>query len=314
MKNTNKRASLTVEAALIFPVFFFACMALCYLFIYLKTEYTVQRSMFYAARSISSYGKLVEPVAKARNKTADVVGNEIFGDNGELLKSTVKQLAESVSDISGINIDGLLSGATDRLLVGALVEAQLPEGIYRYVSDGSRGFDYSGSVLFDHDKCIEIKCRYELKLPGGMFSDLGIPAEHYLKYRYFCGTEEKSLLQEVTPAEAPGGESEQEEEIVLITDTGYCYHYSYSCPNLNIRPKQVATADIEGMRNSGGAKYYQCEFCVKKKKSQETCYITPEGDRYHYDKKCQGLKRTIYEVKLSEVGKKRACKRCSKEK
>lgn len=297
-----------------FPVFFFACMALCYLFVYLKTEYTVQRSMFYAARSVSSYGSVIETLEDYKSKAFDSLNEKMPGGENKEVGKLISGLAEKITGLEDFSLDRLLTGTADSVIVGGLVEAQLPKGIYRYIHNGAGGLEFKGSVLFDRKKCIDIVCNYELKLPGGMFENLGIPVSHRLRYRYFCGTETKSLLEEVTEDGESGNEPESEEEIVLITDTGYCYHRSYSCPNLNVRPKPAVTDEVDRLRNDGGAKYYECEFCVKKKKKQENCYVTPDGDRYHYDKKCQGLKRTIYEVKISEVGKRRACKRCAKDK
>lgn len=309
--NKYKRASITVEAALAFPVFFLACMALCYLFIFLRTEYMVQRELYYTARSVSVYGDIVEPVVKAKNRHLEDAGNSLFAGADKGLRTMLGTLAEKLAGVDDFSIEGLISGAADNIVVGAVVRSQLSEEVFKYIRGGSSGMDFTGSVLFDQDKCIRIVCSYELVIPGGIFSSLGIPVEHNIKYRYFCGTEVESLLSEVEESEEPAEET-GEDEIVLITDTGYCYHISYSCPSLNIRPKEAKTAELESLRNDGGAKYYACEFCVKRKTKKFDCYITPEGDRYHYDKKCQGLKRTIYEVKLSEVGKKRACKRCAK--
>lgn len=316
----KKNGSITVEAAFVFPVFFLACMAFCYLFLYLKTEYTVQRTMLYAARSVGSYGDIVEPLTAARKDYLGKAEKKLsFGESdNRLLKEAVRTLAEKLTGVEEISLDSLVSGVADRIIVGALMESKLPDGISATIVGGSSGIDYGGSVLFDSEKCIDIVCTYKLGLPGGMFGNLGIPVRQELRYRYFCGTEVKSLLEEVQEEEEDEAEEEDEdedeEEIVLVTDTGHVYHRSRNCPSLNIRPKMEKLEGISSLRNDGGGKYYPCEYCVKKKNTPEEVYITPDGDRYHYKKDCQGLKRTIYEVPISEVGKKRACKRCAKDK
>ena len=154
-------------------------------------------------------------------------------------------------------------------------------------------------------------CSDELKIPLVFFPDISVPVSHTLRYRYYTGTEVKSLLVEVTDDEGKddGSEEEQEEE-VLITETGRCFHYSYSCPSLNIKPKKISFDSVGQKRNEGGAKYYACEFCAKNKDECSECYITPDGDRYHFDKNCQGLKRTVESVPISKVGKRKECKRC----
>ena len=52
-------ASLTVEAALAFPVFFFAVMALCCLFLYMEAETVIGEAMLETARGLSIYGDIV---------------------------------------------------------------------------------------------------------------------------------------------------------------------------------------------------------------------------------------------------------------
>ena len=61
MKNRKEyKASLTVEAALAFPVFFFAVMALCCLFLYMEAETAVGEAMLETARSVSVYGDILK--------------------------------------------------------------------------------------------------------------------------------------------------------------------------------------------------------------------------------------------------------------
>ena len=145
-----------------------------------------------------------------------------------------------------------------------------------------------------------------------ILSGITIPVRHTIKFRYFSGTEVRSLLEEVVQDDEDTKDNPKEEEVeqVLITETGKCYHFSYSCPALNVRPTAIAFSDVGDKRNEGGGKYKPCEICVGKREDAVTCYITPDGDRYHFDPTCHGLKRTISSVPITEVGKRRACKRC----
>ena len=302
--------SVTVEAALVFPIFFFACLALCYLFVFMKTEYFMQREIFDVARDLSGYGAVIEPVVKIRDKFTSEAESSIYGDAGKKQKADIVQALTSLlpSGGNGISLKNLLTNTVDSLIFENILENRIPDEVASCIADG---LDCSGSILYDIDKCVQIKCSYSFKLPFGLFSDLRIPVEHTIRFRYFTGTEVKSLLEEVKDeGDGEEGTEDEEEEQVLITDTGKCYHYSYSCPALNVKPSCVRFSDVGGKRNANGGKYYPCEYCVKGKTELSECYITPEGDRYHSDKKCQGLKRTISKVPISEVGKRRECKRC----
>lgn len=51
-------------------------------------------------------------------------------------------------------------------------------------------------------------------------------------------------------------------------------------------------------KNTANAK-----FAAEKIKGKNTVFITDQGNRFHYDLNCGGIKRTIYMIRLSEVGK-----------
>ena len=314
-KKDRSSASITVEAALAFPIFFFACMALCYLFVFIRTEYIVQREMYYAARQISAYGAVIEPVAGIKNAVLKEAEGTIYGKDSKL--NTVATAVEAVSALlpstNGFSLKNIISNAADSLIVSEVLSARLPDDVFKNIAGGSSGLDCDGSIIFDAEKCLVMRCSYSFAVPLVFLPDITIPVEHSIKYRYFSGTEVKSLLEEVKGDDEKPEETVDEEK-VLITDTGYAYHYTHDCPALNVRPKKISFSDVGLKRNDGGAKYYPCEFCVKNKPEQDECYITPDGDRYHFDGKCQGLKRTILTVGISEVGKRSECKRCKHKK
>ena len=57
--------------------------------------------------------------------------------------------------------------------------------------------------------------------------------------------------------------------------------------------------DIKNKRNKYGEKYRECEVCAEKVKGKNTVFITDQGNRFHYDLNCGGIKRTIYMIRLS---------------
>ncbi len=379
----KEKASITVEAALCFPLFFIAVISLCYLFIYLRVEYAVERSMYLTAENVSSYGLIIRPVSdeiKNYVRKADAAIEENL--SGMLADSIKNEISSNVPGISELNLENFVLGMSDSLIVERLLYSQIPEGVWSYIDKGREGIDCTGSVFIDSNDCIVIVCSYRLSLPFGMFPGLGISVTQKLRYRYFCGTREESLLELVdvvtqsptpvpenkdtpvpeaspisdvtgvptsgpTPTGQPGGEEgatgtatpglpitsggenkqatptltgqpeasttpspTEEEEKVLITESGYAYHFSYSCPTLNIKPEKIMMDNVSQRRNEGGGKYYPCEICIKKNIQADMVYITADGDRYHIKNDCPGLKRTISEVPISQVGRRRPCKRC----
>ncbi|MBO7353552.1 MAG: hypothetical protein J6U61_04750 [Lachnospiraceae bacterium] len=270
-------ASLTVEAALAFPVFIFAVMALCCLFLYMEAETVIGEAMLETARGLSVYGDIV---AGAEEK---------LGEEGVL--------AETAGDI-------LEGAAVAEILHRHLKAHPVAAGT---IAGGLSGISLEGSDYCTDDGCIRLICSYEFRPPTAAFALPGIRGRQELRYRYFTGTAADSLLDE----SEPGSEPEAEEQTVYKTETGTVYHVRLTCPALKLNIMMTTAAEVSGKRNEYGAKYYACEKCASGT-APETIYITTDGDRYHYRIDCSGLKRTIAEIKLSEAEADglRPCKRC----
>ena len=318
MSKKQAKGSMTVEAAFAFPLFFFACMALCYLFVFIRAEYIIQRELYYTAREITGYGPLIEPVVELRDSLWGKAESGIYDEDTDKKRAAdiISAFTALLPETNGFSIKNIVDNAADAMIVGSVVERSIPDEVLELIDGGASGIDFYGTELYDIEKCLSIVCGYKLKLPIGIFPDIKIPVEHKIRFRYYTGTEVKSLLTEVVQEEESAEEmpeeepEEEKEEEVYIAETGHCYHYSDKCPSLNVRPKKINFEAVGAKRNEGGAKYYPCEFCAVGKRREAICYITPDGDRYHFNGKCQGLKRTIELVPISKVGKRRECKRC----
>ena len=273
-KREELKASLTVEAALAFPVFFLAVMALCCLFLFMETRIAIGEAMLETARSVSAYGELI---------------CDDEGKSGE--ESAVAGLAGDI-----------LGGTTIALLLNENLKDHPVVG--RAVEGGLSGISLAGSDFCTEDECLHLVCSYRFRSPVAGFGLPGIKGEQELVYRYFTGTHVDSLLEETEE-----NEEETEEKTVYKTETGTVYHMKLTCPSLKLTIRPAALSEIPGLRNEYGAKYYPCERCASGA-APESVYITTDGDRYHYRLGCSGLKRTIIEIRLSEVGGLRACKRC----
>ena len=105
-------------------------------------------------------------------------------------------------------------------------------------------------------------------------------------------------------------ESAASEKMVYVTQTGTVYHKDLGCSYLNLSVTHMSSAGLASARNSGGARYQPCELCVKSGIPDPLVYVTRQGDRYHNNPDCSGLKRSVRMVKESEVRGMRACSRC----
>lgn len=103
-------------------------------------------------------------------------------------------------------------------------------------------------------------------------------------------------------------QEEEGEEMVYITEYGEVYHRVKSCSYLKLSIRAVAFEYIENLRNAEGSRFYACEECARACKN--TVFITSYGNRYHATLGCSGLKRTIKEIPIAQVGSKTPCKKC----
>lgn len=104
-------------------------------------------------------------------------------------------------------------------------------------------------------------------------------------------------------------ELEIEETYVYITPEGSVYHLFRDCTHLNLSIEQVSYQRAVVSKNEYGQNYRACMLC------QEPygilVYITGEGDCYHSERSCSGLKRTVRQIAISEVLGRSCCIRCS---
>lgn len=103
--------------------------------------------------------------------------------------------------------------------------------------------------------------------------------------------------------------TKDDERIVYIAENGTVYHLAKSCTYLDLSIKGVGAEQLEFLRNAGGAKYTPCKKCKPSLLGQ--LYITDYGDNYHNTISCSGLKRTIREVPISQVGDMKCCSKCA---
>ena len=104
-------------------------------------------------------------------------------------------------------------------------------------------------------------------------------------------------------------QSEQELDIVYVTENGQVYHEDRNCTHLRLSVREVSRLEAENSVNQWGKSYSPCEKC-KPGSVSLILYITEEGDRYHADRDCSGLKRTVFSVTRDSVAGYRACSRC----
>ena len=172
--------------------------------------------------------------------------------------------------------------------LSALCQKVKQAGMYAYVLDGS-GVEE-----------ITLPDIYSYQPVGGIIPLPKIRMLNVVKVHAWTGAEHKS-----------GQSSEESTEVmVYVTESGQVYHKKLGCTYLNLSVTQVAGKSVPNLRNDYGEKYRACETCSRYQNPSGTVYITEKGNRYHNQKTCSGLKRSVRLVKESDLDGMRCCSRC----
>lgn len=156
---------------------------------------------------------------------------------------------------------------------------------------------YNSSIMEEND-VIDLVATFSME---PRFNLLGLPKINMLG-RYYG--------RAWTGYQLDGSSSEsRQEENVYITKEGEVYHLSRYCTHLQITIMSCIAEDIQYKKNDAGESYRPCLFCGYKADGGKY-YITPDGDCFHSDLNCSGLKRIVDVVPISQVDGWGRCSRC----
>lgn len=282
-QRTNRRVSLpasligsmTVEAALVLPLFiFFFCNILGMLDII-----RLQCAVFAAVRETGT--KLCE-------------------------YSYFLETAKGSAEDAGIDTSGIPGGISSLILsetyVRSDVESYLGEEYMAQSPLLGDSISFLQSSILNGNDLIQIVADYRVE----PFVPIIAPESFGLQTR-FVGHAWTGY--ELSGSSSKEDEEETDDTIVYITPSGTVYHMSADCTYLRPHVKQTSAADIGNQRSSNGSCYYPCESCHPGRLG--TVYYTTDGNRYHSSASCSKIKRTIITTHLSEVaGSRRACSKC----
>lgn len=277
------KGGLTVEAAFVMPIIIFIVAAFSYLMMVMCLQIKLQEALDTAGRRLAGYAYIYEQIGEVAFETEEEAIQEEPG---------IRELVEY----------GLNSAYAWKLVRDYAGEDWLD---HFFIQNGKNGVWIAGGDMLSEDGVIDLVLHYTVKLPYLPGESIGLPMVSRCRIKAWIGFEKKGKE----------AKEETDEEIVYITETGSVYHTNRNCTHLKLSVKEVAFYNIENMRNQSGGKFYACERCLHKNESSlvtgfEKVYITKTGDSYHCDKECSGLKRTISEVMISQVGERDKCKRC----
>lgn len=282
-KTCEQRASLTVEAALVMPIFLYFMIAFLYII-----------QIFSLKEHIQS-----EITKMGLNWSKTAYFYEDFPDIEEALSF----------DKSLFGVDIGLGDVTDKIINGYSLKLYAKEYLdknwinYSCIQDGFEGIDFNYSEINDEEDCIDIVLKYKISIPVKIFIIGDINILQRVRLRNWTGYEVAATYET---------EAKSKETIVFITYTGSVYHKNKNC--VYLKPSVVAVQGIPNdLRNESGEKYSKCKYCCTGPEGKyNTYYITKYGNRYHSNRTCSRIYRNIKEIPLSEAGNRKPCSKCGK--
>ena len=220
-KSRYQNASMTVEASVAFPVFFFAVLYLLQMFLVLRAELMIAEAGITAVREIATYSYAAERLAEGENAVSDKL-LEIFD------QKLVKDASLTAVFYAGCDNKVLEEGRVAQGLGGIWVSTE-EEG----------------------DK-VQAKILYKVKPLNVWESEKGRYYTLHLVYRPWTGEGELG---------GEGGLAEEAGTVVYMTRYGTVYHRDRNCTYIKINTSPISVFSVENERNEGGARYYPCELC-----------------------------------------------------
>lgn len=272
----RKTGSLTVEAALVVPISFLAVILFFNLFLFLQVQVRVEKELTEITRELM-------PVGTILSKTTETGSGSAEEQNGT--KRLLRQLG------------------TEGYLTLRITERLKKEKWLRLIQNGTDGFSFIGSSIYENGMDIRIFVSYSFMPDSGVFRLGGIPVKQQVVARGFGGAGRM-------PAPQSAEEDQDEEPAVYVADNGTVFHRKADCTYLKVTVRPVSAEQLSKERNFSGGKYYACEYC--KDSMAVVYYIAEYGDRYHTTVSCRALRRSVSEISEEEALERglRACSKC----
>ncbi|WP_408069773.1 hypothetical protein [Butyrivibrio sp. JL13D10] len=202
----------------------------------------------------------------------------------------------------GGSIEDIASGAVNAATAGRMVKNYLGEERLNKspVCDGASGLSFTQTLFGSDADTIDIVATYKVHPLFGIAAFKKFKLEGRFYGHAFTGYDVRVN---------PPPEEDDADELVYITEHGTAYHKSLDCSHLKLSVKSVLKSEVSSKRNKDRGKYYPCEYCGKR--AATTVYITNYGNKYHSDRNCSGIKRTIKTVRISEAAGRSPCSECA---
>ena len=318
-------ASLSVEAAVVLPLFIAAMCLLMYPMRVMNSQIEAQVCMEQAGELVSaaeairtSVGTALKQEGAGGANSGNAAASEQAGTSGEKLPvdslpqgtggvqaAGSTETAGTGRDAANTKINKALS-FTETLGSGAAIFAQFDTEVL--------GIPIITELKTpdEKDPCTEIHVSCFVTYPfsdlvGSNFSIVRLVSRR----RAWIGREGGAGRAYGEKEENTGAGTEEQDTIVYVARNSVNsgrYHTKATCHYISNTMTAVNAAGIADLRSSDGGKYHACPSC--KPASTGTVYIFKSGNAYHASKDCKAIQSYAVEVPLKEA-KERGLTQCT---
>ena len=303
MNNIKNKASLTVEAAFVVPLTFYAFCLFLYLFLMVHTEFAVYQSMFAIHDTLYKCGTVS---AYAENST---LVTDIF----EAAKKS--DISDKVEELSGKAFSYVL-GKTSPVYIKLLLKDYFKDSGRQMsiIKGGADGINTGSSVAYGGTNRIRLDFEYSLRFPGDFFGLIDKKVRQCSEFCGFYGYDWKKTAEFDDAMQRREDNAHPKEKDVYIAPYGKVFHTDEHCSYISIDTITISVHELETKRNYDGGKYYPCESCVGNEFYGTLIYVTLYGTRYHSQKNCPKIERNPLKVSMTEAENmgRRPCSKCVK--
>lgn len=259
-----ERGSMTVEAAVVLPLFLFFFLNILSIIEIYSLHSTLLSALRETGNELCVYAYAYDRIFEEE----DDEGLEAFTENIAFSYTYVKNRVEELCGEEYLNRAPLMYG--------------------------KKSLIYADSSVMQQNDCIDLVVSYKavplIRLAG------------YTPEWFYC----RFYARAWTGYDV----SHSEEEMVYVAEYAKVYHKDPQCSHISLSIREVTRHEAYLAINAYGRRYGVCEKCGDN--HADKVYLTEEGEKYHTDPGCSGLKRTIRRIPLSEAEKNyRACVRCA---
>ena len=292
--------SVTVETALVLPVFLCVLCGLMLLGSLLLTEARIQYAL---ARTADVYAAQYAVERLADNQGSSSTGGGSGSPSaGQAGSSSTGSGSSSTGQTGSASLSERVRGLADGLLQKAGLQAVF-HSVYEETSmdeicirGGRAGIRLSVSSQGEEDATVKVSASYRLKIGIPFVGEYSFARQAQSMQRVFCGYVEHGDGK--TGADSQG--------VVYVAEHGSVYHTSLSCTHIC---RRISGSSVD--RILSGKKYQACDKCIHEGERPSVLYVTPYGEKYHSSLSCSGLKRTVKAIPKEEAEGMRMCSRCA---